>query len=475
MRCVGMLWLVGALAAASVGAWAGAQAEDTPEQVQVDVHVAAEWVKLPVPEGDKAPGRAVALSAVRILRAVDPKTKEPYDASNGQVGCDPTALRREFRLEKAEFLLGEPILVELRVELGDDGEWQEPVGGNYRARGRDDNFLFLMRHEDGTWVGDPYAPIMMYMGGLASHFSVKEREPHSSWLAVQRWCAIERPGKYDLYCFHRAQGLDVIGRRAALLAGMPAEVMKDHRLDEDGVLVDSATGKLSTRYMASARIVEVGEGGRWAKTPIWPDLPLAVTGYAREANAWGAEETSDFAHFKIVVRDGTPEERRAMVERWTQQAADAREDRTQYAKATAARQAIQFAMQDDFLPVIADWIKLEQESDYYNFAGLAMRPSRASTELLLKSAAKDAVGGLYYLRNEKMADVIPSLIGWLADEDAEVRRLAEWYLRKWTGESFGHTWEGEDRERPTLEEGKAMQPAWRAWWAEHAAGFKPKE
>jgi hypothetical protein len=471
-----MLWLVGALATAGVGAWVDAQAaEDKPEEVQVDVHSVAEWVALPVRDLDAVAGRAVALSAVRILRAIDPETKAPYDASNEELGCDPTALRREFRLEKAEFLLGEPILVELRVEMEGEGEWREEFGGCYRARGRDDNFLFLMRHEDGTWVGDPYAPIMMYMDGLASHFTVKEREPHSSWLAVQRWCAIERPGKYDLYCFHRAQGLDVIGRRAALLAGMPAEVMKDHRLDEDAVLVDSATGELSTRYTVSTRIVEVGEGGRWAKTPFWSELPLGVTGYAREANAWGVEETSDFAHFKIVVRDGTPEERRAMVERCSEQAADARDDQTGYGKAPAARQAIQFAMQDDLLPLIADWIKFDRDTDHNNFAGLAMRPSKASTALLLKCGAKDAVGGMYWLRKEKVADVIARLIEWLADDDVEARHMAEWYLRKWTGEAFGHSWEGEDREHPTLEEGQAMQAAWRAWWDENKADFKPRE
>ena len=55
--------------------------------------------------------------------------------------------------------------MEFRIELDGKGEWREPVGGNYRARGRDDNFFFLMRHEDGTWVRDPYAPIDFSMGG----------------------------------------------------------------------------------------------------------------------------------------------------------------------------------------------------------------------------------------------------------------------------------------------------------------------
>lgn len=448
-------------------------AVEKPEQVSVDVYSVADWVRLPVPEGARAPGRVVALSAVRILRAVDPETKEAYDASNEALGCDPATLRREFRLEKAEFLLGEPILVELRIALEGNGAWREEFGGCYRARGRDDNFLFLMRHEDGTWVADPYAPVTIYMGGIGSSFVVPERESHSSWLAVQRWCAIERPGKYDLYCFHAAHGYTVIGRREALLAGLPDEVMKDHRLDENCMLVDSATGERSKRYGLSTRHLPLGDGKSWDRTPIWRDLPLGVTGYARETNAWPVEQTSDFAHFKIIIREGTAEERQAMVERWSSKAAGPQDDRSWYEKADAARQAIQFAVQDDFLPLIAEWIRFDLDVDYNNFTALAMRPSDASTELLLKAGAKDAVRGMYYLRKEKIADALPHAIEWLTAEDVEVRRQAEWYLRKWTGESFGHSWEGEDAEHPTTEEGAAMQPLWRVWWDEHKADFKP--
>lgn len=444
-----------------------------PKEVQVTMHSRADWLELAKEDDAEARGRASACCALRILRAVDPKTGKAYDESNDILGCDPADLRRAFYLEKTEFLLGEPILVEFRIALEGPGEWTEPIGGNYRARGRDDNFLFLMRHEDGTWVGDPYAPIRVYMGGLASHYRVTQGKPESYWLAVQRWCAVDRPGRYDLYCFEAAHDHTVVGRRAALVAGLPDEIKKDHHLDADCRLIDSRTGKPSERYSLAAQHLPVPtrRGDVRTPTPFLDELPGGTVEHA--GKTWEVKNTADFAHFRIVVKQGTAAERREMIERWTKIAAGPDDERSWRDRATAARQAIQYAQQDDFLPLIAEWIGHDRDKDGSNFTGVAMRRSRAATELLLKSNPADAVGGMYYLSRERIADVVPRLIEWLAHEDSEARWLAESYLCKWTGQSFGHTWEGSDRQRPTLEEGRAMQPLWRAWWADNKEGFKP--
>jgi len=134
---------------------------------------------------------------------------------------------------------------------------------------------------------------------------------------------------------------------------------------------------------------------------------------------------------------------------------------------------VQFAQQDDFLPRIATWITDEPGKDLNNFYGLAMRPSRKATELLLDCNPKDVLTALYWLPRDKAADLVPHLIDWLAHNDPEVRYWADWYLEKWTGQAFGHTWGEHDRERPTLDEGKAMQPAWREWWTKNKDAFKP--
>jgi hypothetical protein len=448
-----------------------AVAADEPQEVSVALHVQSQWIRLaPTPEEPKPPSPTRTLSALRVVRAVDPETKQPYDPSNEALGCDPADLRRAFRLEQKQFLLGEPIVVEFRVALEGPGEWREPIGGNYRARGRDDNFLFLMRHEDGTWVADTYAPAEGYEGGgMASYLPVAQGKPASSWQPVQRWCAVERPGTYDLYCFQAAHGYEVVGEHEALAAAMPDEVKQDHRLDADGVLIDLDTGKRSTRYALVANVMQEDR----APSPLLDEIPADVIEHA--GKTWNVKDTADFAHFRIVITQGTDAERQEMVTRWGKIIVEAGtgNDRSGRERTRALRQAIQFARQDDFLPLIAVWIAGDRDKDWNNSTGLAMRPSREATELLLKCEPGDVLNGAYYLRQDKVAELIPHLIEWLAHDDAEVRCRAEWYLGKWTGQAFQHTWDDADRTHPTLDEGKAMQPAWRAWWDENKAGFTP--
>jgi hypothetical protein len=374
-------------------------------------------------------------------------------------------LRRAFRLEKKEFLPGEPILVEFRIELNGRGEWSEPIGGNYRARGRDDNFLFLMRHEDGTWVRDPYAPINVYMGGISTLYQVKQNQPRSYWLPVQMWCAIERPGTYELYCFQAAHEYTVVGQRQALTAGMPDYVKKDHFFDADGNLIDSHTGKLSERYS----ITSTWRRREWEASPLMEEIPEDVLDYA--GKSWGVQNVMDFAHFKIVIKQGTTQEHQQMVKYWTDIAASEETKTMPTGRATAAKQAICFAQQDDFLPLIKKWIATaSQPSDFY---GLAMRPSPKATVMLLRAGNPDAIAAMYYLHPDRIPDVIPQLIKWLTHEDDRMRAEAEMRLHTWTGQAFLRGWQGYHYQRPTLEEGRRMQPMWEEWWEENKNNFKP--
>src|SRR5947209_4453866 len=102
-------WLLAAIPAACLG--------DEPRTIKVDVTVRADSLGL-APAGDPP-----TFSALRISRVVDPATGEPYDRSNDVLGCDPADLRRTFRLESPEVLLGEPILVDFRIELDGPGRW----------------------------------------------------------------------------------------------------------------------------------------------------------------------------------------------------------------------------------------------------------------------------------------------------------------------------------------------------------------
>jgi len=399
--------------------------------------------------------------------ALDPKTWEPYDDSQNVFPCDLRDLRRTFHIEKNEFLLGEPILVEFRIKLEGQGTWREPIGGNYRARGRDDNFLFLMRRKDGTWVRDPYGPIQYYMGGMSSLYTVEQKQPKSYWQPVQKWCAVDQSGEYNLYCFQSAHGYTVVGQHEALIAGLPKKMKEDHFLNGDGTLIDSRTGKRSERYS----IISTWRRQEWDASPLMEDIPTEVAEYA--AKSWGVENTADFAHFKIVIKRGSEVLTDRMVDHWTKflEGNDAQGWLTE--RRTAARHAICFSQQDDFLPLIEKWIATaSQPSDFY---GLAMRPSRRATAMLLKAANPNAIAAMRYLHPDQVPDVITQLIKWLTHENDRVRAHAEMRLHTWTGQAFHRDWKGYHHQRPTLEEAREMQPAWREWWQNNRKDFKPKK
>lgn len=435
------------------------------EQVRVDSHIRAEWTELPPSVGKPEGGeQTMTLSALRILRAIDPKTEKPYDKTRDIFGCDPADLRRTFRLEKNEFLLGEPILVEFRIELDGPGEWDERIGGNYRARGRDDNFFFLMRHEDGTWVRDRYPPKQGYIGGgISSLHELKQNQLISYWHPVQRWCAVDRPGKYDLYCFQVAHGHTVVGRRQALIAALPDKVKKDHFVNADGGLIDSKTGKCSERYYITWPM------HKWDASPLTKKIPADVV--ERAGKSWDVQNVMDFAHLRMVVRQGSDRERQQMVKYWTNIAESGAKRAMPTRRATAARQAICFAQQDDFLPLIEKWIATASQGD---LCGLAMRPSPEATAMLLKAASPNAVAAMSYLCPDRIPDVLPQLIKWLTHEDQRMRAESEYRLHRWTGQAFSRDWKGYHCQRPTLEEGRKMQPMWQEWWDKNKRGFKPK-
>jgi len=407
-----------------------------PEEMSVDLHIRAEW--LPLSPSSDAPG--TTRSALRILRAIDPKNGESYDKSKDVFGCNSTDLRRAFLLGKEEFLLGEPLLVEFRITLDGPGEWRERVGGNYRARGRDDNFFFLMRHEDGTWVRDPYAPINFYMGGLVSSYEVKQSKPQSYWLAVQRWCAIDRPGTYDLYCFQATRGHEVVGQHQALVAGMSDELKRDHSLDADGALIDSKTGKRSERYS----IVPTWQRRKWEASPLLKDIPADIAAYAKRSR-----NVMDFAHLRIAIRQGSNTERQQMVEYWTHVAESGDPGHESKTRSRAATSGIQFAQQDDFIPLIEKWIG--DKTRTVAFSGLAMHPNPQVVDILLRTGAPNAVAAMRFLHPDQVPDVIPQFIERLTHEDNQIRARSDERLRAWTGQAFHHDWRGYDSQRPTIE------------------------
>lgn len=434
---------------------------DEPKTVQVDVTVQADFVRL-APAGDPP-----TISALRIPRVVDPETGKPYDRSNSVLRCDPARLRRTFRLETSDVLLGEPVLVEFRIELDGPGQWDEEIGGNYRGLGRDGNFFFLMRHRDGEWVPDIFeGHVMSSFGGIGGAYSAKRGEPQSHWLAVQQWCAIDRPGVYDLYAFHWGGATRPVGLRRRVEAALTDAMKQRVRVDEDGQLADRETGERPGDPIVN----QSWHGGdRADSSPIAGSVPEPV-----KAKLRNAAQASDYAHLTLTVRRGDDPQRRAMVERWTRQA-DFGPGMMQADRSSAAANALALARQDDFLPELERHLRDRKKSDPGAiFLGLAMRDDPRAIDLLFGAGAPGAIQDLRYLQPSRVAAAIPRLIDRLTSPDNRTRAAAEQVLQGWTGQTFGHTWDGYHFERPTLAEGRAMQPLYQSWWERSKDALQPK-
>ncbi len=427
------------------------------EEIRIDVHVRTDWIPL-----DAARLEPHSRSAVAIARAYDAETGEPFGHLDA-LGADPRHLVRGFHIATKTLLVGEPIVVEHRIALEGPGTWKEPLGGNYRARGRDDNFLFVVVPKGLAARPDPHGSDRIMMGGISTTYAVTQGAPQSYFHAVQRYAVVDAPGRYDLYCLRFSSGHDAVGWREAMAAGLRAKVGSRYRLAEEG------NGLLLPSGEPSGKTVVPSWNQVPVPSPVMAGLPSAV----REAlPITEGQALEDFAHFEIELRPGTPEERAAMVTSWSVVAEGS--GRSMLAnRAEAARQAMWFARDDDFLPVLSRWLDADGGVPPQDLAGLAMRPSRAAVELLLSK------GGEYGLASASHIDatLVPLAFGLiierLDDPDEGVRSFAFDALARWSGQRFGAPWSGYARERPTLDEARALQIQVRAWWAEHRDGFVP--
>jgi hypothetical protein len=435
---------------------------DEPHIVKVDVTIQGDYVAL-------APtGTPPTFSALAISRVVDPETRRPYDRSNESLGCDPSQLRRTFRLEASNVLLGEPILIEFRVELNGPGRWDENVGGNYRGLGRDGNFFFLMRHADGSWVPDIFeGHAMTSYGGLGGSCTVKHGEPYSDWLAVQQWCAIDRTGIYDLYAFHWGGSVHTVGLRQRVEAALTDEMNKRVRVDEDGQLIDRETmerpGSFFVEHLWNVR-------DEPNASPVAASIPTPV-----KAKLKGTANASDYAHFTLTVRQGADREREAMVRHWTKPVMASGSGMLQAERLSAAVSAMALARQDDFLPALKRHLQNGEKSELdVLFIGLAMRDDVRAIDLLFEVGGSKGIEAMRFLRPSRVGAAIPKLINLLISQNHLTRAAAEEILQRWCGQEFGHTWEGYNHKRPTLAEGRAMQPLYRSWWERNKDTFQPR-
>lgn len=402
-------------------------------------------------------------SAVAVERAYDPVTGLPH-GSLDELGAAPGDLVRRFVLAQDSFLVGEPIVAELEVALEGPGTWKEPIGGNYRARGRDDNFLFVMVPERGA-VPDPYGPERIMMGGISTTYEVTRGEPQSYFHAVQRYSAVHAPGRYDLYCIRFAGSHEAIGWREALATALERKVGGAYRLAPEGNDLLLPNGEPSGKSVSPAWVREPSP----TPSPIAASLPPAVRAVLPEPEQ---QRVQDFAHFEVELRVGSASERAAMVKRWSS-VAESTQRQMRAGRAEATRQAIWFDRGPDFLPVLERWLDAKADVPPQDLAGLAMRPSSVALDLLLRKGGEYGLAAASHIPRNLVSTAVPRVIAKLDDPNDGVRSYAFNALTSWTGERFGASWSGFRQGQPTVEEGRALQATADSWWKTHRDGFVP--
>lgn len=410
-------------------------------------------------------------SVLRTRRALDPRTGAPAAASEAEVawlGEARSRVHRAFHLQRSDYLLGEPIVVELSVALRGPGVWHEHQGGNYRLRGRDDNFYFLVHCPDGTWASDPLAlgdgP---EIGGLSNPAPVTSEAPYLYAHALQQWASLSMPGRHDLYCFHAHKDRVVVGRDAALYSALPEELRREILGVTGNHLIDRATGAKSLHYHVAPQLV-LSRDGQSARSPLFEALPEALAQRVSAITGFDAHGLTDVAQLSFTLREGDALERARMVQACTARVASEARGRNLQRSTSAERRAIVFSPQDDFLPLLERWLSEPQGGallGQIDLRGLTLRTSPRALALLRRLATPAAVAAMQHLDPARLAEVIPDLIGYLIHPDVQMRSHAGRVLQKISGDAVEQPWDGFDANRPTLEEGRELQARFLKWWA----------
>src|SRR5262249_38398087 len=144
-------------------------------------------------------------------------------------------------------------------------------------------------------------------------------------------------------------------------------------VDEDGRLVDRETMQMPDDPVV---VREWKHDDRPDASPLARFMPEEL-----KARFPGAAGASDCAHFTLTSRGGDERQRRAMVDRWTAEAAG--RGRGPSERAWAANTAIALARQDDFLPELARRVRHGDRFALRTiFLGLAMRDVPRAVDLL---------------------------------------------------------------------------------------------
>lgn len=133
-------------------------------------------------------------------RGADAAAAEPrWEA--GVMQPVPAGARVRLEASRAEFFLGENVLVHFILENVGSEPFELSFGGDYRGASRALRFKVTATDEAGRAVEDP-DPSPLNFGGLGGTRTLKPGERFIQSLPLMRYAQLERPGRYKIVATH---------------------------------------------------------------------------------------------------------------------------------------------------------------------------------------------------------------------------------------------------------------------------------
>lgn len=125
----------------------------------------------------------------------------PLAHAQTEVAEVPKGAKITIEFDKAEFFLGENILLHFVIENTDAEAFSINLGGDYRGASRSLRFHVTLTDEKGVEVADP-DPSSFCMGGLSHSPSIAPGQKHYESLQLLRYARLEKPGVYKVRASH---------------------------------------------------------------------------------------------------------------------------------------------------------------------------------------------------------------------------------------------------------------------------------
>jgi HEAT repeat protein len=388
-----------------------------------------------------------------------------------------------FEMEKARYLLGEPIFCEFVIR----NTGSQPFAFRYRspsrvlARDNEQEPHFAVTDSGGRQSLDPAPRPCGGAQGTVVYGSVTlpPGQTHTERWLLNQWARFTMPGRFQV----RAE------RRLALLAPDPQTGKFAEKpaafalaLDELSFEVESSTAaQLEAAfqpYLAAVRNKKDPDPAEAVLVvttlpqPFFLDQLVAMAS-SPKPDRWDRRNALDG-----LARLGTPAAWEAILKVASGAEPSARSGRKDsagevegpvrsYALLLLAEKA-----EPAFLPTLIEMLAKNPEPVRGDvLRALGFFPDTRAYQILFRNLhsaqVTDRMNAILGLKNSGTKEVIPALLAMLSDPEPAVRQVANFALGGVTGHKIALSG------KPSREESARVADLWHAWWREHSGSFSP--